>query len=140
AMQQLLTGKQRLPGFRGEWEVKRLGEIAQPRKDRIDPRKKGVQEFCVELEHIEQGTGHLTGYIATADGSSLKSVFQKGDVLFGKLRAYLRKYWLANREGVCSTEIWVLMANGSLLLPEVLFQLVKLDRFVEAASIAYRTH
>ena len=28
AMQQLLTGKQRLPGFSGEWEVKRLGDIA----------------------------------------------------------------------------------------------------------------
>ena len=28
AMQQLLTGKQRLPGFSGKWEVKRLGEIA----------------------------------------------------------------------------------------------------------------
>lgn len=28
AMQQLLTGKQRLPGFSGEWEVKRLEEIA----------------------------------------------------------------------------------------------------------------
>ena len=26
-MQQLLTGKTRLPGFSGEWEVKRLGEI-----------------------------------------------------------------------------------------------------------------
>jgi type I restriction enzyme, S subunit len=29
AMQQLLTGKTRLPGFRGEWEVKRLGELAK---------------------------------------------------------------------------------------------------------------
>lgn len=28
AMQQLLTGKQRLPGFSGEWEVKRLGDVA----------------------------------------------------------------------------------------------------------------
>lgn len=28
AMQQLLTGKKRLPGFSGEWEVKKLGEIA----------------------------------------------------------------------------------------------------------------
>ena len=27
AMQQLLTGQTRLPGFHGEWEVKRLGEI-----------------------------------------------------------------------------------------------------------------
>jgi len=29
AMQELLTGKKRLPGFSGEWEVKRLGEIAE---------------------------------------------------------------------------------------------------------------
>lgn len=29
AMQQLLTGQTRLPGFQGEWEVKRLGEIAR---------------------------------------------------------------------------------------------------------------
>ena len=28
AMQELLTGKKRLPGFRGKWEVKKLGEIA----------------------------------------------------------------------------------------------------------------
>ena len=28
AMQELLTGKRRLPGFSGEWEVKRLGELA----------------------------------------------------------------------------------------------------------------
>ena len=29
AMQQLLTGKQRLPGFNGDWEVKRLGDLCQ---------------------------------------------------------------------------------------------------------------
>ena len=31
AMQQLLTGQTRLPGFTGEWEVKRLGELADIR-------------------------------------------------------------------------------------------------------------
>ena len=30
AMQQLLTGQTRLPGFHGEWEVKRLGDVASP--------------------------------------------------------------------------------------------------------------
>ena len=67
-------------------------------------------------------------------------MFQEGDVLFGKLRAYLRKYWLANRKGVCSTEIWVLAAKRSLLSATLLFQLVKMDRFIEAASAAYGTH
>ena len=140
AMQELLTGKKRLPGFSGEWDVKRFGEVAQPRKERIDPRRTGSREFCIELEHIEQGTGCLVGYTATSERSSLKSVFQEDDVLFGKLRAYLRKYWLASRQGVCSTEIWVLVAKHSLLIPRFLFQLVKVDRFIEAASSAYGTH
>ena len=140
AMQELLTGKRRLPGFSGEWEVKPFGDIAQLRKDRIDPRKTGGHEFCIELEHIEQETGCLIGYTMTGEGSSLKSVFKKEDVLFGKLRAYLRKYWLADREGVCSTEMWVLVAKQSLVIPQFLLQLVKEDKFVEAASSAYGTH
>jgi type I restriction enzyme S subunit len=140
AMQELLTGKKRLPGFTGKWKSKLFGAIAQPRKQRIDPRRTASNEFSIELEHIEQVTGSLGGYTATGEGSSLKSVFQKDDVLFGKLRAYLRKYWLADREGVCSTEIWVLMANSASLVPPYLFQIVRTDRFIEAASTAYGTH
>ena len=140
AMQQLLTGQTRLPGFSGEWEVKRFGEVAAPRGDRIDPRTAGVQAFCIELEHIEPGSGQLLGSGSTGEHSSLKSVFQAGDVLFGKLRAYLRKYWLADRPGVCSTEIWALAARINVVAPAFLFQLVMSDRFTEAASTAYGTH
>ncbi|MCI0692874.1 restriction endonuclease subunit S [candidate division KSB1 bacterium] len=140
AMQELLTGKKRLPGFSGEWEVKRFGDIAQPRNERIDPRRTGPHEFCIELEHIGQGTGCLTGYTRAETNSSLKCVFQKGDVLFGKLRAYLRKFWMADRGGVCSTEIWVLVAKRSQVISEFLIQLVKLDQFIEVASTAYGTH
>lgn len=140
AMQQLLGGQTRIPGFNGEWEEKRFGEITGPRKERIDPRRRGVQDFCVELEHIESGTGVLLGSTATSGNSSLKSVFEEGDVLFGKLRAYLKKYWLADCSGVCSTEVWVFRPNEQLVTPNYLFQLVKQDRFVEAASSAYGTH
>ncbi len=139
AIQELLTGKKRLPGFSEDWQERRFEDLAHPRKERIDPHHTGPQEFCVELEHIEQGTGRLVGYTGTSEGSSLKAVFQKDDVLFGKLRAYLRKFWLASRQGVCSTEIWVLVAQRSLLTPQFLFQLVTADRFVEAASSAYGT-
>jgi type I restriction enzyme S subunit len=139
-MQELLTGKRRLPGFTGKWETKRLGEIAQTRSERVDPRREGLFEFCVELEHIEQGTGRLLGCTATTSTSSLKSVFKTGDVLFGKLRAYLRKYWIAKREGVCSTEIWVLTPRAQEVTSEYLFQIVTVDRFIEVASTAYGTH
>lgn len=140
AMQELLTGKRRLPGFSGEWEVKLFEEIASLRKERVDPRKSSNYCFCIELEHIGQGTGSLTGYSDVTTQSSLKSQFETGDVLFGKLRAYLRKYWRSERSGVCSTEIWVMVPKRNEITSNFLFQIVTTNRFIEAASVAYGTH
>jgi type I restriction enzyme S subunit len=99
--QQLLTGKTRLPGFSGEWKPLVFGDLASPGMDRVNPKLTGGHAFCVELEHIEQKTGRLLGWSETAPQSSLKAVFAADDVLFGKLRAYLRKYWHASMPGVC---------------------------------------
>jgi type I restriction enzyme S subunit len=140
AMQELLTGKKRLPGFKEDWQKHSFDEIAHPRGERIDPRHTEPQGFCIELEHIEQGTGRLLGHTETSEESSLKSIFQKEDVLFGKLRAYLRKFWLASTQGLCSTEIWVFAANRALITPQFLFQLVTSDSFIQSASSAYGTH
>jgi len=140
AMQELLTGKRRLPGFSGKWETKRLGEIASLRNERVNPRRCGPFDFCIELEHIEQATGRLIGNASTTSTSSLKSHFKARDVLFGKLRAYLRKYWIARSDGVCSTEIWVFTPRTEQLTPEYLFQIITVDSFIDAASTAYGTH
>src|SRR3989344_3027551 len=69
-MQELLTGKKRLPWFSGEWEVKQFGEAVALRGERIDPRATGTQEFCVELEHIGSATGLLLGSTSTGEQSS----------------------------------------------------------------------
>lgn len=140
AMQELLTGKKHLPGFGGPWRAASFGDVVTRRKERVDPGRTGMPEFCVELEHIESGSGSLTGSTVTSRGSSLKAVFRSGDVLFGKLRAYLRKYWRADRSGVCSTEIWVLTPKGGLTSDALLFYLVQMNSFVEAASSSYGTH
>jgi type I restriction enzyme S subunit len=140
AMQQLLTGETRLPGFDGEWDAVKFSALATLSNARIDPGRSEGSDFCIELEHINQGTGLLNGSTVTTETSSLKTTFEPGDVLFGKLRAYLRKYWIASRSGVCSTEIWVLKANSQLVLPQYLFQIVTTDSFIESASTAYGTH
>ena len=113
AMQGLLTGKRRLPGFVGDWNQRTLGELAKIRNEKINTLGSPVAEFCVELEHIGQGNGTLEGYSDARDRLSSKYRFQAGDVLFGRLRPYLRKYWRADRAGVCSTEIWPLIPMGS---------------------------
>lgn len=139
-MQELLTGKRRLPGFSGKWELVSFGQLATPRREKVNPKNTGELSFCIELEHIEQGSGQLLGSSKADKNSSIKSLFHQGDVLFGKLRAYLRKYWLADRDGYCSTEIWALMPNHQLATKEYLFQLVKTEQFINITSIAYGTH
>jgi type I restriction enzyme S subunit len=42
AMQQLLTGQTRLPGFRGEWEVKRLGDVVEIKKGELITEKDAI--------------------------------------------------------------------------------------------------
>lgn len=57
AMQQLLTGKKRLPGFGGEWEVKKLGEIAEiktGKKNNEDKVTEGKYLFFVRSQQVER--------------------------------------------------------------------------------------
>lgn len=138
-MQQLLTGQIRLPGFHGEWRAATFASIATPTKQRTDPKSLPSSTPLVELEHIDQGSGRLLAQSTAVDAVSLKTVFQPGDVLFGKLRAYLRKYWLADGSGVCSTEIWALRASPA-TRSGYLRYLVETERFIEAASGGYGTH
>lgn len=140
AMQNLLTGKTRLPGFSGEWELKTLGEVAAIRNHKINTFGANAAAFCVELEQVGQNTGQIDGHSDARSRRSVKYLFQKDDVLFGRLRPYLRKFWCADREGVCSTEIWPLIPIGTRLVSSFLFQTVQSDAFIEAANSSYGTH
>lgn len=111
-MQQLLTGKVRFPGFTEPWKTVRLEQVASLRNDKTIPSRKS-QIRCIELEHIGQGTGEVMGSAPASSTVSLKTAFQPGDVLFGKLRPYLKKFALVDFAGCCSTEIWALVADQS---------------------------
>ena len=140
AMQELLTGKRRLPGFNQPWMNQPFGTVVGASRERVNPSAMSSPPRCLELEHLQSGTGRLTGSGFESQQVAVKSVFRPGDVLFGKLRAYLRKYWLAEFDGVCSTEIWVLRPRGELTSSKYLFYAVQRDDFIEAASTAYGTH
>lgn len=114
AIQQLVIGQTRLSGFHGEWAAVEFGDVATIRNAKVVASSAPAGTECVELESIDQGTGRLL-MSAEAAGSGSKYSFRKGDVLFGRLRAYLKKYWLAAFDGVCSTEIWPLIARDERL-------------------------
>ncbi|MEZ8763160.1 restriction endonuclease subunit S [Vibrio alginolyticus] len=138
-MQQLLTGKKRLvnpdtgKAFEGNWEQFSFGDVANISSKKHDPKKASTSVPCVELEHIKQESGGILGTADSNDLASIKNRFTAGDVLFGKLRPYLKKYAFPSFDGVCSTEIWVLKAKKS-IQPEYLYQFVQTNIFISEAN------
>ncbi len=117
-----------------EWKACEFGKLVTKPKEKLDPKTQ--KEFqCIELEHIEQEIGLINGYANSKELSSIKNKFQVGDTLFGKLRPYLKKYWLAEFEGGCSSEIWVLRSNPDVMDSKYLFYLVQTHRFIQVTNV-----
>jgi type I restriction enzyme M protein len=113
-----------------------LGDICRLRRQAIRPIERPNDHFAyVALEHIEAKTGRLLSLEETAGAEirSAKSRFQSGDVLYGKLRPYLAKVLLADFEGICSTELLVVVPDGETIRADFLAEMMRSPRFTESA-------
>lgn len=89
---------------------------------------------AVEYEDIVSGEGILNKDIYAKNCNKKGVVFNKGDVLFGKLRPYLRNILLADFEGVAVGDFWVLRSKG--IEPYILYKLVNSKNFMKVANIS----
>lgn len=85
---------------------------------------KGSQYRYIGMASVESHTGRLSGVLETAEGDAFK--FRAGDILYGKLRPYLNKVWLATFEGICSTEFHVLRVKNN-IKSELLYNILLSD-------------
>jgi type I restriction enzyme S subunit len=89
-----------------------LGAVVEASPEKVDPAAQPDAAY-IGLEHIESGTKRLCGVGKASDVRSAKSVFRAGDILYGKLRPYLKKIFRPDFSGVCSTDILVLRATAA---------------------------
>lgn len=125
------------PSFKQDktlWREFEFGELVVRVRSAFVPAKAAAQSMCIELENIVPTLGQLIGQSVTTSESSTKLRFKSRDVLFGKLRPYLRKYWVADRDGVCSSEFWVLRPALKNCSPEFLACLLQSDTFMRAVN------
>ncbi|PTX98226.1 hypothetical protein DB345_05165 [Spartobacteria bacterium LR76] len=116
------------------WAVCNLDRLAELRTEKIDPRDAPNEKY-IGLEHIEGGgTRRLLGNGRAGDVKSSKNVFYSGDILFGKLRPYLRKVVQVDFSGICSTDILVLKPTQA-ADPKFLAQLLASPQIAEFGSI-----
>lgn len=137
------TNKSLKPG----WRHVKIGDVVQLSKARSqDPLADGIERY-VGLEHLEPGDLRVRKWGNVADGVTFTSMFQPGQLLFGKRRAYQRKVAVADFSGVCSGDIYVLETKDSkVLLPELLPFICQTDAFFDhavgtsAGSLSPRTN
>jgi type I restriction enzyme, S subunit len=88
------------------WISTTLGDLTIVSHKRASPADLPLMRY-VGLEHIESQSMRLLrhGYAGEIRSSSLQ--FYAGDVLYGKMRPYLNKVWVADFDGLCSTEFLV---------------------------------
>lgn len=103
------------------WEIGKLGDVTENIRSNIQHTNIKEETNYVGLEHIERK--HIALYSSGSSNqiTSNKSVFQRHDTLFGKLRPYFHKVCFAPFGGVCSTDILVLRPKESIFFPYLLF-------------------
>jgi type I restriction enzyme S subunit len=96
------------------WPKCRLGELLRLRKEVVHPRDNpsGPAVF-VGLEHVQPLTGECIGSLPVemSQLTGRKPCFYTGDIVYGYLRPYLNKLWVAEFDGLCSVDQYVYEVN-----------------------------
>jgi type I restriction enzyme, S subunit len=124
------TGIDWMPEVPEHWEVRRLKYLVELYKHNKSVSEINSFDFKLALENIDNWTGkYIESVSPEFEGEG--RYFKEGDVLFGKLRPYLAKAFLPDRNGICVSEILVFTPNSELITSEFLFQRILTKGFID---------
>ena len=115
------------------WKKYRFDEVCrQVNVATKAPAAEGL-DHVIGLEHIEPNNLHITHWDTLEKETTFTRKFKKGQVLFGRRRAYQRKVAYAEFDGICSGDILVFEAIEKVMLPELLPFLIQSEGFFQKA-------
>lgn len=115
------------------WKVWRFEQMATNVNVRIDNPSESGMEHYVGLEHLDADSLKIRRWGTPDDVEATKLMFKKGDIIFGRRRAYQRKLGVAEFDGICSAHAMVLRAKPDVVLPEFLPFFMQSDLFMKRA-------
>lgn len=105
------------------WNISKIKFLS-----RLISNKTASKTNVIALENIESWTGKFISTDSEFDSDAV--AFEVDDVLFGKLRPYLAKVYLANKDGQALGDIYVLRPN-KLILSKFLYYTLLSVRFID---------
>ncbi|HUV69341.1 MAG TPA: N-6 DNA methylase [Terracidiphilus sp.] len=117
---------------RSEWRQLPFGQFAESINERVEPAD-AAEEIYVGLDDLDPESLHLRRWGKGSDVIGTKLRFRKGDIIFGRRRAYQRKLVLAEFDGICSAHAMVVRAKPEVVLPKFLPFLMTSNKFMSRA-------
>jgi len=125
------------------WDVARFSEVVDIAKGQIDPTKEPYKRLLhIGPENIVPGTGQVVGMKTAGDIGLISGqfYFTSEQVIYSKIRPYLKKAAFPKIEGTCSADMYPLKPKDDRLSSEFLFQYLLSDKFSnDAISFQDRT-
>ena len=118
----------RFKGFTAPWEQRKFEEIAV----RSSSISSNASLPRIEYEDIVSGTGQLNKDIYAKDCNKPGLAFHPGDILYGKLRPYLKNWLLPAFNGLAVGDFWVLEPQN--IDSKFLYCLIQIRQFDEVAN------
>jgi len=115
-----------------DFETVKFEKIAINISERVEPKKTELTTY-VGLEHLDADNLKIerTGTPDDVIGTKLK--IYKGDIIFGKRRAYLRKVAVSHFDGIASAHSMILRANEKNIERDFLPYFMQSDTFMSRA-------
>lgn len=126
AMQELLTGKIRLPGFGGSWSRKRLEELAEINPENLSASTSSNYEFnYIALEDVSKGHLLKFSHYSFADSPvRARRIIKPKDILVSTVRPNLKSHLLATdneNNWICSTGFCIVRCHKNLVEPTYVY-------------------
>ena len=118
----------RFPEFKEEWKESRLGDVVYFSKERIFSSELNNDNY-ISTENMLQD---FNGITVSKNIPLNVSVFAyaKGDTLLSNIRPYLKKVWKADRNGGCSSDVFVIKANTIICNKDFAYYLIANECFI----------
>lgn len=114
------------------WKIWRFDQIARNISERAEPTPNDSALY-VGLEHMETGSLCIRRWGSETDLIGTKFKMRRGDVLFARRNAYLKRVAIAPHDGLFSAHGMVLRARPEVVLPEFLPFFMQSDLFMDRA-------
>lgn len=118
----------RFPGFTDDWEERKFSDIVV----RLNKSSNNNQLPKVEFEDIIAGEGRLNKDISRKFDDRKGTLFESDNILYGKLRPYLKNWLFSDFKGIALGDFWVFKSINS--EPKFVYSLIQADNYQRVAN------